>query len=148
MLQNHLVVGIAQGDGPQVVLVHELVEEVGAENDGLRDAHFCILELVQFGMVLDDLVEERQATSLATERALADTGEVGVAVELQTVELSHDTDVLHATVLDNGIEDNLTVGIDILQLMPCDMLEEGRHGEDGTGREPAAHVVTADVISQ
>ena len=30
--------------------------------------------------------------------------------------------------------------------MPCDVLQERRHGEDGAGREPTAHVVARDVV--
>ena len=146
VLQDFLVGGIAQGNAPQVVLVHELVEEVGTEHDGLRYLDGGILKLVQLGMALDDVVQKRQATALAAQRALADAGEVGVAVELQTVEDSHDTDVLHAAILHDGVEDNLAVGVDILQLVPRNGLQELRHGEDGARTEPAAHVVARDVV--
>ena len=145
MLQDFLVGGVAQGYLPQVVVVHELVEEVGTEHDGLRNLNGGILKLVQFRMTLDDVVQECQTTAFSSQRTFANTGEVGIAVELQTVEDGHHTDVLHATVLDDGIKDNLTVGIDILQLVPRHGLQELRHGEDGTGTEPAAHVVASDV---
>ena len=70
---------------------------------------------------------------------------MAVGVELQTVEHGHHADVLHLSILHNGVEDDLTVGIDILQLMPSDVLQERRHWEDGTCTEPAAHVVAADM---
>ena len=66
---------------------------------------------------------------------------MGIAVELQTVEDGHHTDIFHTAVLHDGIEDNLPVGIDILQLMPGDMLKELADGEDGTCTKPAAHIV-------
>ena len=71
---------------------------------------------------------------------------MGITVELQTVEDSHDADVLHAAVLHDGIEDNLSVGIDILQLVPRYRLQKLRDGEDGTGAEPAADMVARDVV--
>ena len=67
-------------------------------------------------------------------------------VELLTVENGHYALVLEMAVLYDGIVDNLAVGIDILEPVPGDALEKGRHGEDGAGREPAAHVVAADVV--
>ena len=39
---------------------------------------------------------------------------MGIAVELQAVEHGYDTDILHPTVLHDGVEDDLTVGINIL----------------------------------
>ena len=65
MLQDDLVGSIAQGNRPQVVLVHELIEEVGAEYHRLRNLYGGIFKLVQFRMSLDDIVEECQATALA-----------------------------------------------------------------------------------
>ena len=50
---------------------------------------------------------------------------MGVTVELQTVEDGYHTDILHASVLYNGIEDNLSVRIHILQLVPGDVFQEG-----------------------
>ena len=66
MLQDLLVGGIAQGDGIEIILLHELVEEVGTEHHRLRNRHLRILVLVQFGMALDDIVEERQTTAFAS----------------------------------------------------------------------------------
>ena len=125
VLQDFLVGGIAQGYGVEVVLLHKLVEEVGTEHDGLRYRHLGTLVLVQLGVALDDAVEEGQAAALAAERAFADAGEVGITVELQAVEDGHHADVLHAAVLHDGVEDNLAVGVNVLQLMPRDVFQEG-----------------------
>ena len=62
------------------------------------------------------------------------------------VEDGYDTDILHPTVLDNGIENDLTMCIDILQFVPCHCLQELRHGKDGTGTEPATHVIARNMI--
>ena len=97
-------------------------------------------------MALDDIIKESQTTPLSAQRTFSDTGKVGITVELQTVEYCHDTDILHPTILHNGIEDYLPMGIHILQFMPCDGLQEGGDGEDGTGTEPTAHVVTGDMV--
>ena len=145
MLKDLFVGSITQRYRIEIVLLHELVEEVGTENDGLRNRHLRILILVQFGMTLDNIVEERQTTTLASQRTLTDTGEVAVGIELQTVEYGHHANVLHPSILYDGIEDDLTVGIYILQFVPRDVFQECRHREDGTGTEPAAHVVAADM---
>ena len=146
VLQYLLVRGVAQRNAPQVVLVHELVEEVGTQHHRLGYLHGGVVEVVQLRVSLDDVVQEGQSAPLASQRAVADAGEVGIAVELQTVEDSHHTDVLHPAVLHNGVEDNLPVGIHVLQLVPGDVLQECRHGEDGPCAEPAAHVVARDVV--
>ena len=146
VLQYLLVGRVAQGYRPQVVLVHELVEEVGTQHDGLRNLHRGILELVQFRMTLDDVIQERQATALATQRTVADAGKVGKAVELQAVEDGHHADVLHPSILHDGVEDDLTVSVQVLQLVPRHRLQELADGEDGPCTQPSAHVVAADVI--
>ena len=142
MLQNLLVGCITQRDTPEIVLVHELVEEVGTEHHGLGNLHVGVLKPVQFRMALDDVVEKCQATALTTQRTIADACEVCKAVELQAVEDGDDTDVLHATILHDGIEDNLAVSVEVLQFVPRDRFQELRHGEDGACTEPATHVVT------
>ena len=71
---------------------------------------------------------------------------MGIAVELQSVEHSYHTNILHPSVLYDGIKDNLSVGIHVLQLMPGNMLQEGRNREDGTCCKPATHVVATHVV--
>ena len=97
-------------------------------------------------MSLDDVVEECQATALSSQRTFTDTGKVAVGIKLQTIEHCHYTDILHPSVLNDGIKDDLTVGINILKLMPGDMFQESRDGEDGTGTKPATHVVARHVV--
>ena len=65
-------------------------------------------------MTLHDVVEKGQATPLAPQRTLSDASEVCVAVIFATIEHGDDTHILHLSVLHNGVEDNLPVGIHIL----------------------------------
>ena len=88
-------------------------------------------------MRLDDIVEESQTTALSSERSLADTGEMAVGIELQAVKDSHRSDVLHVAILHDSVEDNLPMGIHVLQFVPSDVLQEGRDREDGACGEPA-----------
>ena len=64
MLQNNLIVSIAQGYRPKIVIVHELVEEIGTEYHRLWNRDCGILKLIEFGMALDDIIEKSQATAL------------------------------------------------------------------------------------
>ena len=64
-LQDVFVAGIAQGYLVEVVTLHELVEDVGTEDDGLRYLHGGILELAEVGMHLNDVVEKRQSASFS-----------------------------------------------------------------------------------
>ena len=81
-------------------------------------------------MTLDDVVEECQTASLASERAIPDAGKVAVLIKTLTLEDGHHALVAHLAVADNGIEDDLTVGINVLQGIPGDVLEELRDGEE------------------
>ena len=142
---------IAQRKRIELVLVHELVEDVGAEHDGLGDAHARLLlqflrgfvesdvaqeafgaEVLQVGVPAHEVVEEGEAASLAAERAIADACKVGILVEASALEHGHHALVLHATIGDDGLEDPLAVCLDVLQTAPRDALEEVGHGEEGT----------------
>ena len=144
--QYVVVRGVAERNLVEVVLLHELVEHIGAEHHGARYLHLRSLQRVELGVHLYDVVEERQTSALSAERAFADACEVGVGVELHAVEHRHHADILHVAILHYGVEDNLAVGCDIFQSLPRDSLQEHRHGEDGTRREPAAHVVARDMV--
>ena len=140
-MENLVVGGIAEGDLVEVVLLHEAVEDIRTQDDRLRNLHRCVRESVEVGMPFDDIVEEGQSASFPAQRTVADAGEMGIAVELMTVEQGDDAHVAHPPVGDDGIEDDLPVHVHVLQLMPGDALQEGRYREDGAGGEPAAHVV-------
>ena len=146
MAQYLLVAGVAQCNLVKVVLVHEIVKDIGAEHERLGYAHGRPGILVELRVALDYVVDEGQSAPLAAQRAVADACEVAVGVELSPVEDGHHADVLHPAVLHDGIEDYLPVRVNVLQLVPGDVLEECRHGEYGPGREPAAHVVAAHVV--
>ena len=146
VLQNLLVRCITQSDGIEIILLHELVEEVGTQYHGLRNRDLCMFILVEFRMTLDNIVEEGEATAFATQGTLTDTGEMAVGIELHTVKDSHDTDILHTTILHDRIENDLTVGIDIFEFMPGNVFQESTDREDGTGTKPTAHVVARHMI--
>ena len=141
MREDDLVGSVAQRNLIQVVGIHEPVEDVGTQHHGLRNGDGSVVESVELRVALDDVVEEGQATALASKRPFADPGEVGVLVVLPPVEDGHHTHILHLAVFHDGFEDDLPVCIHILEFVPCDMLEELRDGEDGPCTQPAAHMV-------
>ena len=67
-------------------------------------------------------------------------------VEFLSVEHRNNTLVLDMAVLHYGIIDNLSMRINILQLMPRDIFQESRNREDGARRKPTACMVAADVV--
>ncbi len=64
------------------------------------------------------------------------------------MEDGYDSLVLHAAVGDYGVEDVLTVEVDVGELVPRDLLQEFGYGEEGTGGEPAGDVIAHDVVAQ
>ena len=124
LLQYLLVGRVAQCNLPQVVVVHELVEEVGTQHHGLGNEHLGILVTVERLMLLDDVVEKRQSPALAAQRAVAYPRKVGVGVEAVFVEHGDNAEVLHVAVCHDGIENNLAVLLHVRQPVPCDVLQE------------------------
>ena len=149
-VMEHLLVGdvIAEHNLVKLVTGHELVEDVGAEHDGLRNHHPRVVEAVEVDMAFDDVVDEGDATAFASERTLSDSREVGVLVKAVAMEHGHHALVLHLAVAHDGVEDDVTVGVDVLKGMPGDALEKVGYGEEGTRAQPARHVVVGDMIEQ
>jgi len=139
--QDFVVGDVAQGHLVEFVCVHEFVEDVGAEDDGLRNHDACVGKLVEVGVPLDDVVDEGDAAPFSAEASVADPGEVGVLVEAVAVEDGDDALVLHAAVGDDGVEDDLAVGVDVLEGVPGDVSKELGDGEQGAAAEPAGYVV-------
>ena len=83
-------------------------------------------------MTLDDMVDKGNATSLSSQRTIADTSEIRVTVEAVAMEHSHHTLVLHPSVCHDGIEYDLTVLVHILKRVPRDVLQEFGNREQGT----------------
>ena len=148
MCENLLIGDVAESHLIEVVGVHELVEDVGAEHDGLWYADGDAFLLVEVGVPPQEVVDKGEAASLASQTALADACEVAVLVEALALEDSHDALVLHASVGHNGIEYDGSVRIDVLEALPCDALQEFRDGEEGSRGEPAADIVVRDVVEQ
>ena len=133
VLEDFFVGDVGEGYLVEGVGLHELVEDIGAEDEGLGYEHFEVFVFVEGGAPLDDVVEEGEATSLASEGAFADAGELAVGVEAVAMEDGYHSLVFHAAIGDYGVEDVLTVEVDVGELVPCNLLEEFGYGEEGTG---------------
>ena len=130
-LEYVVVAEVAEGYAVEVVGVHELIEDVGAEHEGLgyEEGGWG------FAAVLHDhSVEKGEASAFAAERSVSNSGEVAVLVESVALEYGDYALVLHATVCDDGFEDDLAVGVDVLELVPGDAFEYLGDGEEGATR--------------
>src|SRR5574344_93835 len=92
------------------------------------------------------IIEKGQASTLATQRAFADTCKMRITVETITAEYCNDAQVLHLTILNNSIEYYLSVSINILQTMPCDILQKCGNRKYCTSAQPTRHVVARHMI--
>ena len=119
-IEDLFVSAVAQSDRIELVGVHKLVEDVGTQHHRFRDHGRC-REVFVSG---EHSVDEGKATSFASQRSVADAGEVAVLVEAFALEHSHYAVVLHLSVCHNGIEGDLAMGIDVLERVPSDVLQE------------------------
>ena len=111
----------------------KIAEEV-FEKEGVRVSYKVgtMIEVPRAALVADKIATEAEFFSFGTNDLTQmgggfsrdDAGKVGILVKLHAVENSHYTDVFHVTILHDGIEDNLSVSIHILQFLPGNMLQE------------------------
>ena len=130
-MQDGLVGGIGECHGVEVVVLHELVEDVGTQHQGLGYAYLHVGDGLEDGMLLQEMVNEGDAATLASERAFADAGKVRESVETATKVLGHHATVLHLAVAHDGIEDDLAVLGYILIGIVGEAFEKLRQGEHG-----------------
>src|SRR5574344_2648046 len=135
-LQNFIVIGIAQSYLIEIVGIHEFIKDIGTKHYSLGDGNRCILEFLELGMFLDDIIDECQTTAFSSQGPVAYSRKIGIAVETVTLEDGDYSLILHDAVFDDGIEDNLTVRIDILQGMPRNLLQKIGNREHGTRTKP------------
>ena len=129
MLEYFFVGYVAECNLVEVVRVHKLVEDVGAEYDGLGDADGDAFFIIEVGVPSQQVVDEGKAAAFASKTAFANACEVAVLVETFSLEDCHDALILHASVGNDGIEDDGSVCVDVLQAFPCDAFEEFGDGE-------------------
>ena len=146
--EDFFVGGFAERQRIEFVRLHELVEDVGAEHHGAGEQHRGVVKTVEVGVTKDDVVEERQAAPFSAERTIADALEVAVLVKAVAIEDGDHTLVLHAPIAHDGVEDDLTVGVDVLEFVPGDVAEELGNGEKCSRAEPARDVVVANVVEE
>ena len=147
-VQNLLVGNVGQRHGIEVVERHELVEYVGAEHHGAWYGYRDTVEIVAFGILLDNRIYKRQAAPLSSERALTYAGKVAVGVETVLAELRHHAAVFHLAILHDQIEEKLFYLKslrNVAKAVPGDDIGDGEHR---TRIEPAGYVVAAGVIVQ
>jgi len=145
-IEDDGIVGIGERKLVEIIVVHEFLEEVGAEHHRLWNHHRGIVKLVEFGMMLHDVVDEGKTTTFASQRTFSDARKIGVAVETIATEHSNDTSVFHAAIVHNGFKDGATVGIDVLELLPRELFDKLSSRKHGATAQPARHVVAGDVI--
>ena len=69
-------------------------------------------------MTLHHIINKRQSTPFSAQRTIPDTGKVRITVETVSLKHSHDSLVLHLTILHNRLKDDFPVSIHILKTIP------------------------------
>ena len=141
MAEDFFVRRIAEGYGVEAVRLHELIENVGAEHNGARNGYWYAVEIVADRIFFDDRVNESQAAAFASERTLADAGEVGVVVEAVFLEDGHDSAVFHLAIFYNQVEEQLAHLRGIFQVAEAVVFDHLCNREHGARVEPARDVV-------
>ena len=99
-------------------------------------------------MATKQVVYESEAASFASQTAFSDTGKIAVLVETFTLEDCHNTLILHPSIGNNGVENDGTMCIDVLQTFPRNAFQEFRNGEECSRGKPTTHVIVGDMIEE
>ena len=87
-IEDDGIVGIGERKLVEIIVVHEFLEEVGTKYHRLGNHHRGIVKLVEFGMMLHDVVDEGKTTTFTSQRTFSDARKIGVAVETIATEHS------------------------------------------------------------
>ena len=147
VFQYRFVIRITQGDRQKFVCLHELIEDIRTDHNGLRNIRVKVLRL-QFGITLDHSAHKGQSSTLSSQRTVTDTGKVTVFIETIFLINSHDTGVLHAAVLYDQVEYQLACFIHILIIANIDPLQHFCRRKHGTRIKETGEMVARKVIDQ
>ena len=97
-------------------------------------------------MTFHHIINKSQSTPFSAQRTISDTGKVRITVEAVALKDSHNSLILHLTILNDGLKDDFTVSIHILKTIPSNRFQELGYREHGTRIEPTRHMIPADMI--
>ena len=146
--QYGFIVGIAQRHLIKLVRVHELIEHIGTQHHRFWNHDRSVFKLVKLAVALQQMVDKGKASPFSSERAFTDAGKIGITVKAVALEHSHNTLILHLAVFHDRLKNNLAMGIDVLQRLPRDLLQELGHRKNGARIQPAGNMIVADMVEE
>ena len=99
-------------------------------------------------MATKQVIYESEAASFASQTAFSDTGKIAVLVETFTLEDCHNTLILHPSIGNNGVENDGTMCIDVLQTFPRNAFQEFRNGEECSRGKPTTHIIVGNMVEE
>ena len=129
--QNLLVRSIAQRQRIEVVLLHKLVEHIGAEHHSVGNGDCDAVKVVTLRVTLDNRVDKRQAAPFTAQTALADAREIAVFVKTVGAEVGHQTAVFHQAIFHNQVAEQPLDGRRLADVDKTVHLDHLGDGEDG-----------------
>ena len=145
--QDFFIGSIAQRNGIKVVALHELVEEVCADDNGFGDVYAEIV-VFEFGISLDHCADESQATPLTSERPIADTGKVAVFVKSLFLVDGHNAGILHASVAHDAVHYQFSGFLHVAIFLHIHFFQNNSGGEHCPREEKTRKVIVRQVIAQ
>ena len=146
--KNDIIIGIRKSYLIQIVAIHKLVKDIGTEHHCLRNGDTGILKLLKFRMPLHHIVNESQTTAFSTQRAITDTGKIGITVKTVALENGNHSLILHLAVFHNGFKDDPPVSVHILKTVPSDRFKKFGNREHGARIQPTGYMIAGNMIQK
>ena len=143
--EDLFVAQIGVDDVLKTVIMDKLIEEIRGEDHRSRHKDADVLPSVKEVMFLQNMIEERQPTSLASHRAVAATGEIDrTVIGLRRIARYDAERLIDAVVVDQTDIDLADV-LDIRIAMDTEFLDLATDSKQAAGKKPFGEVV---IITQ
>ena len=148
MRQYFVIRRIAQRYGIQAVGCHKFIEDVGTQHHRPRYRDSDAIEVITYGIFLDDGVDKCQAAPFAAKGPLSDTRKVAVMVKSILAEHCHHATVLHLAILDYQLKEQLSRCRCIGDRHEAVTLDNLGYREERSAIQPARNIVVGGMQIQ
>src|SRR4030042_1041754 len=144
--ENLLIAPVRQGYPVEVVLLHELIENICAQHDCSRDGYHQARIPVEYPVLLNYRIDKSQSPGFPADRSFADPRENEVLIEFLLVKYRDHRPAFTNTITGNGFIDVAPDLIHIPEILIPDILEALGNGEQCPGIQPFGNIIPPCVV--
>ena len=130
-----------------MVIIHEFIENIRAQNQGFGNAYMYISVSIQFRMAFEHDIQKSQASAFASQGAFTDAGKIGILVEASFLKFCHDALIFYPAIENNGVKKHFPHRSSVFIILDKNTFHKAGDREHSPGEQPAGCVIAFKMIT-